>query len=68
MKRERLAYYVSDITGIKYPYYNPEWNIHPNGVKRYSNIGDNHLEPQCYSLPEDEYPYSAIYETHLSTK
>lgn len=62
MKTERTensyARYFVGINGVKFPVYNKDHNFHKIGVKRYGNIGDNHLEPECFDLPKELYPYT----------
>ena len=54
-------YYVSKVTGNKYPRYHPEYNNHENGVIRYCNFGSGD-RGQIKDLPVDEYPFTIEYD------
>lgn len=58
--RNRPKYYVSKITGNKYPYGNVDDPCKfPTGTVLYINA-DNH--PSLKPLPKNEYPYGIEYE------
>ncbi len=59
---EKIKHFIHKDGVQKFPAYNKEHNIHPSGTKRYANIGDNHLLPECNDLPKDGYPYTHEYD------
>ncbi len=59
--KTKPKFYVSKVTGKKYPYYHPNWSIHPPGTVMYCNFGSGD-RGNVKDLPLDEYPYEMEYE------